>query len=104
MYKKEEVFNIRNKDYELTEMDERIYNETGYVIHQINGAFVYKQGFGTIYDKIIVSICKNGNITAGKWFLTGDCDADFEQLSVPANILELAKLKYEELKNGYWKK
>jgi hypothetical protein len=103
MYKKEEVFNLRNKNYELTEMDERIYNETGYVLHQIVGAFVYKQGFGTIYNKILVSISRSGNITASRWFLTSDGDADFEMLPVPTNILELAKLKYEELKNGYWK-
>ena len=27
MYDKSDVFNIRNSDYELTEMDERIYSK-----------------------------------------------------------------------------
>ena len=36
MYKKEDVFNIRNSQYNLTPVDEQIYNKIGYVLHQVD--------------------------------------------------------------------
>ena len=104
MYKKEEVFNIRNNDkYELTELDERIYNETGYVIHQVDYAFEYKQYFGSVYGQTIACIGKDGFISGQEWTITNDDNKDYEIVELPEKLMKLLKLKYEELMNGYWK-
>lgn len=104
MYKREDVFNLTYNDkYELTELDERIYNETGWVIHQVDYVFEYKQHFGTVYNQLVLCINKNGNITTERWFITKNDDKDFEILETPENLLELAKLKYQELMETYWK-
>ena len=104
MYKKEEVFNIRDNDkYNLTELDERIYNETRYVIHQVDYVFEYKQEFGSVYGQTVVGIETDGSIFAAKWFIDKYDNSDYELVEVPEKLKELLKLKYQELINGYWK-
>ena len=105
MYKREEVRNLyHNNTYELTEMDRKIYEETEYVIHQVDGIFEYKQYFGSCLGQTVVDIYKDGTIRGERWFITnGGDDKDFEVVELPEKLIELAKLKYQELMNGYWK-
>jgi hypothetical protein len=104
MYRKEDVFNLNYNDrYELTELDKKIYEETGYVIHQVDYVFEYKQHFGTVYGQTVIDIHKDGSITGERWFFTNDDNKDFEYVELPENLIELARQKYEELINGYWK-
>ena len=104
MYRKEDVFNIRNNDkYNLTSLDEQIYNETGYVIHQVDCIFEYKQHFGSVYGQTVLTIHEDGNIQSENWFINNDGNSDFEIVSTSDKLMQLAKMKYEELMNGYWK-
>lgn len=105
MYDKSDVFNIRNSDYELTEMDERIYNETGFVLHQVDSHLVvYKPRFGSSYNVINIYIPRSGEIYAGVWSFGGPegDDKEFEEEPVPDNLVDLMKLKYKEMLEGYW--
>lgn len=106
MYKREDVFNLQNNDtYEITELDERIYNETRYVIHQVDGMFVYKQQFGSVLNQPMVCIGKDGTIETERWYICNeDGDSDLEFVETSEKMLELCKLKYQELIEGYWKK
>ena len=110
MYKKEEVFNIRNNDYELTPIDEQIYKDIGYVLHQVDPNYseysqiVYKQHFGTILDQKIISVNTTGKMSAHRWYLNRQVEKDVEELDLTEKEKELLQLKYEELMNGYWKK
>lgn len=104
MYKREDVTNLRfNAKYELTELDERIYNETGYVIHSVDYVFEYKQHFGTVFGQTTLCIHKDGTITSEVWFFDNNGEKDFEIVETPEKLMELAKLKYQELLNTYWK-
>ena len=104
MYKKEDVFDIRNNEkYDLTELDRRIFDETGYVIHQVDYIFEYKQHFGSVYGQTVVKIYKDGSISAEECFCNMCGDTDYETVEVPENIKSLLALKYQELINGYWK-
>lgn len=105
MYDKSDVFNIHNSDYELTEMDERIYNETGFVLHQVDSHLVvYKPRFGSSYNVINIYIPRSGEIYAGVWLFGGPegDDKEFEEEPVPDNLVDLMKLKYKEMLEGYW--
>lgn len=103
MYTIKDVFNSRNTNYEITAMDERIYNETGWVIHQVDKRVIeYKPRFGSVYGETTVDICKDGRITAVYNFRTKDDDYDFEIVEIPECLKELVKLKYKEMINGYW--
>ena len=110
MYKKEEVFNIRNSNYELTPIDEKIYEETGYVLHQVDenrsvhSQIVYKEHFGTILSQKLIKVNTTGRMEAGMWFLDRHCEKDYEELELTEKEKELLAMKYEELMNGYWKK
>ena len=106
MYKREDVYNLRSNDtYEITELDERTYNETGYVIHQVDGMFVYKQRFGSVLNQLMICIGKDGTIETQRWYICNeDGDSDLEFVETPKKMLGLCKLKYQELIEGYWKK
>jgi hypothetical protein len=105
MYKREDVYNLRNNNtYEITELDERIYNETGYVIHQVDGMFIYKQRFGSVLNQLMVCIGKDGTIETERWYIcTADGDSDLEFVETPEKMLELCKLKHQKLLETYWK-
>lgn len=108
MYKKEEVFNIRNKPYELTPIDEQIYNEIGYVLHQVDDPYsehshiVYKEHFGTILNQKIISVNIKGNTSATMWYLNREAEKDCRDLELTEKEKELLLLKHKELMNGYW--
>lgn len=106
MYKREDVYNLcSNNTYKITELDEIIYNETGYVIHQVDGMFVYKQRFGSVLNQLMVCIGRDGTIETERWYICNeDGDSDLEFVETPEKMLELCKLKYRELIEGYWKK
>lgn len=110
MYDKEKVFNIRNSEYELTPIDEQIYDEIGYVLHQVDPNYseysqiVYKQHFGTILDQKLISVNTKGKMSAYRWYLNRYVEKDVEELELTEKEKELLQLKYEELMNGYWKK
>jgi hypothetical protein len=102
MYRKEDVYNIRNNDrYELTELDERIYNETGYVVHQVDGIFKYKKRVDSVCANFI-KIHKDGtiHILSGEWYFPLDGGKHYH--IADKKLMELAKLKYQELIGGYW--
>jgi len=103
MYTKEDVFNIRNSSYELTELDERIYNETGYVLHSVGNIVEYASRFGTTYNQPTLCIHRNGKIETVYWYFTNDDNKDFKILPTPENLKKLAELKYKELLKTYWK-
>lgn len=116
MYSKNDVFNIKGSRYELTNVDEAIYNELGYVLHQVDEIHkpysdgrrvfqvVYKEHFGTLLGQKIIVVNHQGKTHAGRWFLDRYCDKDFEYLDVTDREEELLKDKYEELLSGYWSK
>ena len=104
MYTIKDVFNSRNSDYVVTPIDERIYNETGWVIHQVEKTFIeFKPRFGSVYGNVTVDIYKNGKIIAEYNFRNKNDDYDSEVVEIPDCLKELVKLKYEEMINGYWK-
>lgn len=108
MYTKEEVFNIRHNDYKITPMDEKIYEELGYVLHQAdkpfgrNARIVYKEAFGTILNQRLISLTLNGNMSAERWYLNNYGDKDYEELELTDTEKKLLQLKHKELCEGYW--
>ena len=98
MYKKEDVCNVRNTTYELTEMDRRIYEEAGWVLYQVNKHSIeYVRSFGTVYGQTVVCVHQDGTVEAERYFLSKEEECDYEDVEVPEEMKELAKLKYEEM-------
>lgn len=108
MYKKEEVFNIRNSEYTLTPIDEKIYNETGYVLHQVDKPYsehahiVYKEHFGTILNQKIISVNVNGDMRAEEWYLNRWGEKDYRDIQLTEKEKELLTLKHKEMLEGFW--
>lgn len=104
MYTKEEVFNIRSSDYEITPIDKKIYEKIGYVLHQADRPFgvVYKEKFGTILNQRLLTLTSKGNMYAGRWYLNKYGDKDYEELELTDMEKDLLKMKYKELCEGYW--
>lgn len=108
MYKKEEVINIRNSEYELTPIDEKIYNEIGYVLHQADRPFgehahvVYKEHFGTILNQKLIMVYVNGDTYAEEWYLDRYGEKDCRELKLTEKEKELLKEKHKEMLEGFW--
>lgn len=115
MYNKNDVLNLIHSDYELTELDERIYNELGLTVHSAHapknypdgartiGSITYTRNFGSVYNG---TYCIDGDghmymedIHFDRW---GD-SKEIDEYELPERMRPLFELKYEELKNGYWK-
>ena len=103
MYHKSDVFNLNSSDYELTPMDEKIFNVLGLVLHQADkDEIIYKEYFGSILNQRLCSSHRDGRIEGYRWFLTNSDDKDCEDLELSDNEMELMKQKYDELLKGYW--
>lgn len=108
MYKKEDVFNIRNSQYNLTPVDEQIYNKIGYVLHQVDPNYsefsqvVYKECFGTILDQKIIAVNVKGEMSAHRWYIDRYGEKDVEELELTDTEKELLQQKHKELIHGYW--
>ena len=98
MYKKEDVINLRYSDYELTPVDEKIYNEFGYVLHQADrGMVVYKQHFGSILNQRLVTICIDGELFVERWYINRMGEKDCEFFPTSPEELQLATWKLDEM-------
>jgi hypothetical protein len=98
MYTKDNNVNLLYSDYELTPLDERIFNETGYVLHDVDEDIMhYKSDFGTTYEKTLITIDADGNITATTCHRSEFEEADFEDVEISDKLMNLMKLKYEEM-------
>ena len=103
MYTKNDVFNIRNSDYELTAVDEKMY-EAGWILHQADKTLVmYKQHDSSILNQNTITITIHGDIKAEYNFMNKYEDYDTEEIDMPENVKELVKEKYTEMIHGYWK-
>ena len=109
MYTKNDVMNIRGSNYELTPMDEKIFKELGYVLHQVDNPthdlaqVVYKEHFGTILNQKLLALTLRGDIRAECWYLNEYGDKDCEDLDLTPQEEALLMLKHEEMMNGFWK-
>ena len=98
MYTKNNNVNLMYSDYELTPLDEHIFNETGYVLHDVDEDIIhYKSDFGTTYEKTLITIDVDGNITASICHRSEFEEADFEDVEISDELMHLMKLKYEEM-------
>lgn len=115
MYKKRDVLNLRYSDYKLTSVDEKIYNELGFVLHQVDKLHeqhdpgsrvfmvIYKEHFGSVLGQRELIITHDGKLSCGTWFLDRNDNKDFMYSSLSEKERALLEEKYNELISGYWK-
>ena len=104
MYKKEDVINLRNSNYEITEVDRKVYEEFGYVLHQAsNNMVVYKPHFGSILGQRVITICSDGYYQVERWFINRAGEKDFDFLNPDQEEMKIITWKLDEMLENHSK-
>ena len=104
MYSINDVSRIMNRGYELTELDEVLYDKFGLTVHDVSkdGLIGYTYEFRSSYSGEYY-IHSDGNMYEETTYINNEDNKDFEYDDVPEEYIPYFKQKIEEMfKIGYW--